>query len=914
MNPRVTPASLGPYDILSLIGAGGGGEVYRAWDPRLERHVALKVLHRRAETDPVRVQRFIAEARAASGLNHPNIVTVFDAAVDQSAPYIVSELVDGRPLRDEISRGSIPLKRLLDLATQITDGLAAAHDAGIVHRDLKPENVMVTRNRRVKILDFGLAQAGGFGAAGDNADRGDLETRTDMALGAGTAPYMSPEQARGAATDYRTDQFSFGVILFEMLTGRPAFRRATPEATLDAIINEDVPPFDALGGRAPLPLQWILERCLAKDPGDRYASTSDLLRDLTTLRNRLGDVLASTVNSSHRRRLSRRRRLMAGGVVAACAGLLLTAYAVRRPAAGAPPLRFVPLTSDEGFEGFPAWSPDGHTLAYAADVDGVLQIFTRRISSPASARVTRAAYDCRHPFWSVDGKRVYYVSRARDRDGIWSVGAAGGTPQVVVEDAMRGAMSTDGRMLAFLRDEQHGDVVGAAAIYMVSPPGASPRRHAGLGTLRLVDGALAFSPDGRTLGIAAVPRTIGLRPEERGWQFWTVPIASDAPARRHLAHWTEVVPRISSFSWLPDGRHLVLAVGTLSTPGTHLWMADLESDRAWPLTEGASTEHFPSVSPLGDRVAFTSGEPDYDLVELSLDGARSRRLNPTSRNEADPSWARDGSMMAYVTDRRGHDEIWLHTSTQPLGDRPIITQADFSDDRTILLGAPAFSPDGTRLAYQRNSSAPIWPLRIWISLIAGGPPVPLLPASHEGYQSAPTWSPDGEWIAYTEWKANQWLLAKVRVGSGEGPVVLRRDGVPNATPQWSPKGNWITWETAAGFSVVSPDGARDRLLTSDQWLAHAWSPDGTGIVGIREDDDLRLAIVGLDVRTGNARVRGDLGPSPPVNNPLRGFGLTRDGRSIVTSLVRPRGDLWLIEGLDARVAARRWSVRMPAGR
>ena len=145
MSPRVTSASLGPYDILSLIGAGGGGEVYRAWDPRLERHVALKVLHRRAETDPVRVQRFIAEARAASALNHPNIVTVFDAAVDQSAPYIVSELVDGRPLRDELARGAIPLKRLLDLATQIADGLAAAHDAGIVHRDLKPENVMVTR-------------------------------------------------------------------------------------------------------------------------------------------------------------------------------------------------------------------------------------------------------------------------------------------------------------------------------------------------------------------------------------------------------------------------------------------------------------------------------------------------------------------------------------------------------------------------------------------------------------------------------------------------------------------------------------------------------------------------------------------------------------------------------------------------
>jgi Tol biopolymer transport system component len=912
MNPRATPATLGPYDILSLIGAGGGGEVYRAWDPRLERHVALKVLHRRAETDPLRVQRFIAEARAASALNHPNIVTVFDAAVDHAAaPYIVSELVDGRPLRDELSRGAMPLKRVLDLATQIADGLAAAHDAGIVHRDLKPENVMVTRSGRAKILDFGLAQGGGFSDVGGESDRSDVETRTDMALRAGTAPYMSPEQARGTATDYRSDQFSFGLIVFEMLTGRPAFRRATPEATLDAIINEDVPPLDGLGEHAPLPLQWILERCLAKEPGDRYASTSDLHRDFTTLRNRLGDVLASAP-AAGRRTWSGRQRLVAAGLGTACAGVLLMAYAVQRPTAGPSPLRFSPVTSDEGFEGFPAWSPDGQTLAYSADVNGVLQILTRRITAPSSAVVTRAVYDCKFPFWSADGKRLYYVSRARDRDGIWSVGAAGGTPHVVVEDALRGAISPDGRALAFLRDEQHGDVVGAVAVYIASPLGSSPRRHDGLGTLRLAEGELAFSPDSGTLGIAAVPRTIGLAPEQRGWQFWTMPVDPTARGLRRLTHWTDVVPRVSSFSWLPDGRHIVLAVSTLSTPGTHLWVADLDGDRAWPLTEGPDTEHSPSVSPLGDRVVFTSGEPDYDLMEISLDGTASRRMTATARNEADPSWSPDGSMMAYVTDRRGRDEIWLHTRNQPLGDRPIITQADFGDDRTIMLSTPAFSPDGARLAYQRNSYAPIWPLRIWISLIAGGPPVPLLPANYEGFQSAPTWSPDGEWIAYTDWKNDQWLLAKVRVGSGEGPVVLRRDGVPNAMPQWSPKGDWITWETAAGFSVVSPDGAAGRVLTDNQWLVHAWAPDGTAIVGVRENDDLHLEIVALEVRTGAARVRGDLGPSPPVNNPLRGFGVTRDGRSILTSVVRPRGDLWLLEGLNARVAANRWSVRNPA--
>ena len=515
--------------------------MYRAWDPRLERHVALKILHHRAEVDTTRVQRFIAEARAASALNHPNIVTVFDAAVDEATPYIVSELIDGRPLRDELSQGFIPLRRLLDLATQIADGLAAAHEAGIVHRDLKPENVMVTRGARAKIVDFGLSRVSGFGGAAGATSRGNLETMTDMGLRAGTAPYMSPEQARGVAADYRSDQFSFGLIVFEMLTGRPAFRRQTPEATLDAIINEDLRPLSELGARVPLPLRWIVERCLAKDGSDRYASTADLHRDLKTVRDRLGEALAPAVSTGH---WWSGRRLVIGGLGAVGAAVLLAAVALQRPAAGSP-LRFFPVTTDEGFEGFPAWSPDGLTLAYAAEVDGVLQIFTRRISAPSAAVVTRAAYDCKYPFWSPDGKRLDHVSLAKDRDGIWSVGAAGGTPHVTVEDATRGAISPDGRTLAFLRDEQHGDIVGAAAVYVSSPVGAPPKRHRGLGALRLAEGVLAFSPDGHTLGLAAVPRTIGLPAEQRGWQFWTMPVDPDAPARRRLSGWTDVVPQIS---------------------------------------------------------------------------------------------------------------------------------------------------------------------------------------------------------------------------------------------------------------------------------------------------------------------------------------------------------------------------------
>jgi eukaryotic-like serine/threonine-protein kinase len=343
------------------------------------------------------VLRFIAEARAVSALNHPNIVTVFDAAIDGDTPYIVSELIDGRPLRNEIQRGAVPLKRLLDLATQIADGLSAAHDAGIVHRDLKPENIMITRSGRVKIVDFGLAQPGGFQpSAGATAEND--QTQTELGLRAGTIPYMSPEQSRGAQTDFRSDQFSLGLILFEMAAGRPAFRRATPAATLDAIINDELHLASALDSRIPVLLRWTIERCLAKEPGDRYAVTADLHRDLRTLRDRLGELTSrdnETIGST--RRKVRRRALVAALLAGAVAiGAMLLALTAAEQLYDPSGLRFAPFATESGYEGFPAWSPDGQTVAYAAEVNDTLQIFTRRISSPVAA-IFNLSIDRRSP-------------------------------------------------------------------------------------------------------------------------------------------------------------------------------------------------------------------------------------------------------------------------------------------------------------------------------------------------------------------------------------------------------------------------------------------------------------------------------------------------------------------------------------
>ncbi|HJZ13566.1 MAG TPA: protein kinase, partial [Acidobacteriota bacterium] len=279
---------LGPYEIQSFLSRGGMGEVYRARDTRLNRAVAIKILPKEACSDPNRLSRFEGEARSASALNHQNIITIYDIGMHDSGPFIAMEFVEGKTLREILSSGALPFKTLIDIAAQLSEGLASAHEAGIVHRDLKPENIIVNKNGVVKILDFGLAKLCEIGITAENASQfATAGPQTASGLIVGTIGYMSPEQASGKSVDFRSDQFSFATILYEMAAGRSPFLRATAAETLTAIIREDAEPMELFNPNLPPSFLWLVRRCLSKEPAARYASTRDLARDLRDLKEHL---------------------------------------------------------------------------------------------------------------------------------------------------------------------------------------------------------------------------------------------------------------------------------------------------------------------------------------------------------------------------------------------------------------------------------------------------------------------------------------------------------------------------------------------------------------------------------------------------------------------------------------------------
>ena len=366
-----TGTKLGPYEIQSLLGAGGMGEVYRAHDSRLDRTVAVKVLPASFSADRERLQRFAQEARAAAALNHPNILSIFDIGEAQGSPYVVSELLEGETLREKLRNGPLPIRRVTDYALQVTKGLAAAHDKGIVHRDLKPENLFLTNDGRVKILDFGLAKLTRPEAQSGSGDAPTVQVATEAGLVMGTAGYMSPEQVRGKPADNRSDIFTFGAILYEMITGKRAFHGETAADTMSAILKEETPELAETTRNVPPGLERIVRHCLEKNPIQRFQSAGDLAFDLDALT----EISSSTKSGAQaavqqvRAESSRRTIVAVACVVTLVAGMLALGWWLGRGGSAASPPEYQQITFRTGYIGNARFTPDG-SVVYSASWDG----------------------------------------------------------------------------------------------------------------------------------------------------------------------------------------------------------------------------------------------------------------------------------------------------------------------------------------------------------------------------------------------------------------------------------------------------------------------------------------------------------------------------------------------------------------
>ena len=573
-------------------------------------------------------------------------------------------------------------------------------------------------------------------------------------------------------------------------------------------------------------------------------------------------------------------------------------------------LKFTPLTSDAGYQGLPAWSPIGQAIAYSAEVNGRLQIFTRKMPSGETRQITTAGDDCTHPFWSEDGLRVFFISMAHDEYGLWSVSADGaGKARLVVDNAFRAALSPNGRTLAFLRNATRTDVIGTASLWLATPETEPPwsadivnafaKPYGGFAGQEFVDGTLAFSPDGHKLGLIVVP---DLRNRSDIWQFWIVPMQGGEPYQR-LEHWNAPAPRLSSLTWQQDNRHVVIGATELGA-GSQLWLADLDKNQVWPITRSSESQSYPSMSPDGHQLAYVSGEPEYNLHEIDLERLTQARILETTRNESDAVYTRDGGL-AYVTDRGGAEEIWTHSPGGRESGDPVIDQSDFGADATLMLAAPSFSRQGV-VAFLRNGYKPRGVLRVWLAQPGEAQPTPLLRITPDSLHGAPTWSPDAQWIAFPMWKDNAWRLVKARVGSPElEPTIVRSNGTANAMPKWSPDARWISWEDNDGFLVLSPETGQELRFEQDEkkpwssswWLAHAWTPDSTRILGIQRTSDRELVLAEANIATRRVRHLMTLQGSVPVNNPVKGFDVSPDGRRAVTAIAKMSGHVWLIENL-----------------
>ena len=881
-NAMTQPAGrrLGRFELLSLLGRGGMGEVYRARDTRLGRDVALKIIAPAAEGDRAAILRFEQEARSASALNHPNIVTVYDVGEDGGSSFIVTELLEGQTLRERLSSGRITQAEAIDIAVNAAAGLAVAHAAGITHRDVKPENIFLVGSRRqVKILDFGVARLAAEAAAPSTT--ADTKTALATSVGAlvGTPGYLAPEQVTGEPVDTRADIFSLGCVLYEMLSGARPFDRNTTVEMLAAIVSE--PPPRELLSKLPPPLARVVDRALEKDPADRFQTMQDFA---FALRN-ASEVAGSA--APPRRRTGKIWRWATGLAIAAAAFTAAVLLMQPAPAGDAFELRATVVVPAAARPISPVLSPDGSWVAYIglsqADPDVYVQFLngsppvnlTRGQGLVVQRRTLVGRLDL-----SRDGRFVIVPGPAITRglfqlSGIWSVPApAGGPPSRLTDKYASLVVSSDGRQYAgVIANPLQGDGIGIMAV-----DGSTSERV----ILQMTGGEhvhqLAWSPDDRYIYYVGT-----LTPNHPRGDIYRIPAGGGTPEMVVRTPGTAMFP-----SPTPDGKAIVYA-GNHQGEGMNIWWHPLNGSPPRRLTIGSGEYTEPSVSRDGRSLVCLASQRRDGLIRVSADAtdAAPEPLALGGHGDTQPSLSLDGKRVYVNSSRAGDRRIWS-VGLNGEGAMPLTTGGQ-GDDR------PVVSPDGTKVAFISSRGGR---RGIWMVAAAGGTPRLV---THADVIDPPSWAPDSRRVVYAVGGMGRTELRILDIESGQSTAV---PGAVGRIPAWAPNQELIavvrSTDGVAMAHFISPAGVEARepipIPMVGSPLTMALSPDGHRLAMLNLPGRGFAEAWVLDVRSGQVRRVISL----PAPNIIDGVAWTPDQKSLVMGRAEFENEVLLIEGLPQR--------------
>ena len=860
------------YSILEKLGEGGMGVVYKARDTGLDRFVAIKVLPAEKIADADRKQRFAQEAKAASALNHTNIITIYDIGQAEGVDFISMEYVAGKTLDSLIPRRGMRLNEALKYAVQIADALARAHSVGIVHRDLKPGNIMVNEHGLVKVLDFGLAKLTEATPCGRDEATRTMRPSTEEGKIVGTVAYMSPEQAEGKKVDARSDIFSFGSLLYEMVTGGQAFRGDTKPSTLAAILKDNPRPPSQLVDSLPREVERLIFRCLRKEVNQRFQHMDDVKIVLEELKEESdsGVLGAPAVSRPKPRRRLTWALTIAAALVIATVGMWMLRSKREAPEA---PLLTVPLTSYSGSEWWPSFSPDGTQVAFAWDGEKQdnWDIYVKQIGVEPPYRLTNDPAMDYSPAWSPDGRLIAFLrDLSPGKTAIMLIPQRGGSERILAEIDGFAANVLIGSYLTWAPDSKW--IIGPAsttgergrALQLFStetgeqrPLTSPPREEVG-------DIAPAISPDGRTLVFSRVS------PDYFNLTLWLLQLGEGyKPLGKEEKIETDNMTNVGA-AWLPDGSELVFGSGTGTNFG--LWrIAVSKGAIARRINLGASGPFEPAISRLGNRLAFATGKYDVNIWRIDLkepgQEPKPNRFIASTQDELYPSYSPDGRRIAFMSDRSGTQEIWICDS-----DGSKTTQLTSFGGAAIY--GPNWSPDGQTIAFtvaQKGMKDDVYSISA-----NGGAPRRL--TAHPAEDKWPSWSHDGKWIYFSSTRSGREEIWKMPSGGGEAIQITRNSG---DIPQESADGKFLYymkgWPEAVSVWRASIDGNQEGKVLDSVDAEGEWTVGKEGIYFFRPPDKMgHTDLCFSEFATG--QIRKVLTIKRPVNNHVV---VSPDGRTIL---------------------------------